>query len=755
MQKTFTGVLPALLLGLILPFFLPDPRAGLVLLLVIVALNRHRRCPVRLPGRQASALALGVAVTTVCAMDWWWGQLPEVCWRSAQEVTLRVISFPRVDRLPDGTPRQWFEGELENTEPGACSVSGTLGLALYEASPQLMLGDVLQVEVLLRPPATQLSAGAMPDQARNLSRNRRANGTIRTVIQRRSAETGLDAWRARLGRGIERAIGDPRQAAILRALVVGDAAGLGVEDWQRFRTLGIAHVLVISGLHIGLVAGFAWGLSGLPRRFARIPGDCGGEQWRVAVTFLAAGAYALLAGLTVPTQRALLMLCVVLGVRALGWRVSPLRALMLAVALILLLDPPALLGSSLWMSAGATGVLLLLAERPSAQTHWLFTLLALQLRLLVCLLPLGWFWFGEASLAGILTNLTVVPVLTFWTVPLALLGAAAESLQTGLGALAWQFSALPLPPVLSAIDWLAARSDWLMLEVQVGGPLAVGLGLVVLAALLRRWWVGCVGGLLSVIALWPSGPISEFVVLDVGQGTAVLLRHGDRVLLYDSGGGVPGRFTQTEKIVLPWLRQAGITRIDTLLISHRDLDHSAGTAVLRDNLPIGRHLGYEGDPCTEGKLWQWDAEVTFRVLNGDGQDEGNSNANSCVLLIDVLDTRILLAGDIDLRRERQMVRYWRDQLRADLLLVAHHGSATSTGYSWLKWVAPRVAVLSRARANRFGHPAEVVMERLRALNIEVVDTAASGTVRWQLAPGGQLRRIPSRGAWSPWWLQLR
>ena len=744
-------MLPALLLGLILPFFLPDPRWGLVLLLVPLALSCHWRHA----RRQALAVTVGIAVTTAHAIDWWRGQLPEVCWRIPHEVTFRVESFPRFDELPDGTPRQWFEGALLASERSDCRVRGRVGFAFYEATPALALGDVLRAAVILRPPATQLSAGALPDQARNLSRNRRANGTLRQVLQRQPAERGVSGWRARLARGIERAISDSRQAAILRALVVGDAAGIGVGDWQRFRKLGLAHVLVISGLHIGLVAGFVWGLAGLPRRLLRMPGDCGGERWRIGATFVAAGAYALLAGLTVPTQRALVMLCVLLGIRALGWEVAPLRALMLAVTIILLLDPPALLGSSLWMSAGATGVLLLLAERSSEQTPWLLQLVWLQVRLLVCLLPLGWFWFGEVSMAGVLTNLSIVPVLTFWTVPIALLGAAVETLQPEAGAISWQIANLPLPLLLQTMDWLAARSDRLLLEVQFSGLKASGLGLLVLAMLLRRWWVGVVGALVGAVSLWPTGAITELVVLDVGQGTAVLLRHGDRTLLYDSGGGVPDGFTQAEKIVLPWLRQAGISGLDTLVISHRDLDHSAGTAVLESALPIDQHLGFDGVPCTAGKVWQWYPDVTFQMLNGDGQDEDNSNANSCVLLIDVLGTRILLAGDIGVRRERQLVRYWREQLRADLLLVAHHGSATSTGYSWLKWVAPREAILSRARANRFGHPADEVMARSRALDIEIVDTAASGTVRWQLLPGGDFRRSRRAPEWTHGGLRLR
>jgi competence protein ComEC len=760
MQAAFPVILLALMLGLILPFFFPDPRwgIGLVIAAAIAAGAVRvwlipRVCPRRL-SRSAAAFAMGAAVSTAHGIDWWFGQLPETCWRDAHEVTVKVVTFPRVDQLPDGTPRQWFEGALLASARKECHVRGTLGMAFYQGEPSLQLGDVLQAGVRLRPPSTQLSAGAFPDQARNLARDRRANGTVIQLLARKAATTGLQAWRRRLAHALDTAIPDERQAALLRALVVGDAAGISTEDWQRFRHLGLAHVLVISGLHIGLVAAFAWGIAGLPRRFHRFRGDRGGEGIRMMVTLFAALAYAALAGLTVPTQRALIMLGVVLGIRALGWQVAPLNALGLAVAIILLWDPPALLASSLWMSAGATGVLLLLVDRSPDERPWLFRAVALQLRLIIYLLPLGWFWFGEASVAGVFTNLVIVPVLTFWTVPLALVGAASETLVTGTGLVGWRLSSLPLPLLLNVLDWLAIRAGSLMLEVQASASLATGLGVLALALLTKRRGLGVLGSLVTAFALWPLNPKTELVVLDVGQGTAVVFNHRGRILLYDTGGGSPSGFTQADKIIVPWLRHHGISQIDTLVTSHQDHDHSAGIEVLMQAFPVTRQWGFQGLPCTEGKVWHWAPGITFQFLNGEGQDLESSNANSCVLLIEANGTRIILAGDIGLRRERQLVRYWWERLKADLLLVAHHGSSTSTGYSWLKWVDPGQAILSRARGNRFGHPAPEVVARLNALNIDIVDTAKSGTVRWELSRDGRVQRTASRNLWSPWWLRL-
>lgn len=755
--QLLTSPLACLLAGLILPLSLPNPWWGLLLIAVACAVFRRKILAARGLWHAAMALCVGSAVTGVQGAWWWGSQLPEACWRLGHGATLQIVSFPTLDWLPDGTPQQWFLAEIVDSAEPLCHVSGAIGLSLYMAEPALRLGDTLQAVVKLRPPATQLARGVVADQARNIARNRRANGTIVELMDFERAAQGILAWRRALAAAIDDALATaqrgPESAAIVRALVVGDASGISRSNWQTFRRLGIAHVLVISGLHIGLVAGFVWGAVGAVRRLIRMPDDRGAEWSPIFSSLLAATVYSLLAGLTLPTQRALVMVVLALLLRGLGWQTQPMRGLLLAIAMILLVHAHSALGSSLWMSAGATAVLLWLARNPRGDMPWLMQLLWLQIRLVLWMVPLGWFWFGEVSLIGVISNLTFVPVLSWWTVPMALVGAIADSLSPGLGDVCWRLAALPMPALLSGMTWLEANADWGVVRWQVDLLTAGALALSVIALRAKR-----VAVLIATWLIWwllDQPPETELTVLDVGQGSAVVFRHEDKTLLYDTGGGMPGLSLQADKIILPWLAAHHIRKIDTLVVSHQDLDHSAGAMRLREALAPNRIIGWGGAPCRVGDTWEWRPHIRFVVLNGDGHSVDSSNANSCVLLIEAKGSRILLAGDIDVRRERALVRYWRDILKCDVLLLAHHGSNTSTGYTWLKWTDPDEVVISRSRANRFGHPAAQVMARLEAMGPLILDTAESGTIGWRLLAGGVRVRSAARSAWSPYWLALR
>ena len=214
----------------------------------------------------------------------------------------------------------------------------------------------------------------------------------------------------------------------------------------------------------------------------------------------------------------------------------------------------------------------------------------------------------------------------------------------------------------------------------------------------------------------PAGR-TRVTVLDVGQGTAVIIRSGDRTLVYDTGGGDPAGANMATTVLLPWLRRQGVNELDTLVISHPDNDHSAGAGTLLAALPVGRlYRGGQvpglagGRPCVAGQAWRWPGGQTFRFLSPAGSSTGSSNDNSCVLQIAAAGHRLLLAGDVESAVERDLVRYWGDALASDWLLVAHHGSRTSSTYALLKTVRPATAVISSGYANRFGHPHPDVVE---------------------------------------------
>ncbi len=700
---------------------------------------------------------MGLLAASFHGWQWQQRQLPKDCWRKATVATIQVNDFPRQLTLQDGTLGQRFPATLMMNEGERCPSVGRVELTLYTASPPLMPGERIRAEIALRPPTSQWSPAMIPDQARHAARGVIASGAVRTLLAvepaggwwARSRQAVTEALQANLEPGPER--------KILRALLVGDATALGDEQWQRFRDLGMAHVLVISGLHVGLVAGGVWSLLGLARRCWRVPGDRGGMVLHTLITLLAAAAYAGLAGFTVPTQRALYMLTVVMLLRLCGWRTTATQALLLALNALLLMNPHAALGGTLWMSAGATWWLLFLAERRAPGRFRVASLLGFQCLLVLGLVPITLFWFGEASLLAIASNLLLVPVLTLWTIPWGLAGVLALDAIPTLTTLCWHWAAWPLPWLLEVMLFAQTRfTPGGVLNVDLDGIQALGLTLLLAGLIQRRraLMLAAGGALVGGLVVQPRPSEAELAVLDVGQGTAVVFSDQQRVLVYDTGGGIPGGFTQAEKVLQPYLNRFYGGRVDMLIVSHGDTDHSAGASYLLTQQAIGRHLGYGGEPCRTGMAWQWGNRTRFTILNGDGQNADASNASSCVLLIEHRGYRLLLAGDIDLSRERDLVRYWRQDLRADWLLVGHHGSQTSSGHTWLKWVSPDVAVLSRARANRFGHPAAPVLDRLVAAGSRVDDTAVDGTLRWRFADNGEVMMVPMRGRWTPYWLRL-
>jgi competence protein ComEC len=428
--------------------------------------------------------------------------------------------------------------------------------------------------------------------------------------------------------------------------------------------------------------------------------------------------------------------------------------LLLAAVVVLVLNPLALLGSGLWLSFGAVAALLWLAPWLAGKPRWQ-RLPGTHGFMMLVMLPMGGWWFGGSSLVAGLANFLMVPVIGLFVVPLALLGVLSNYLLPGLEQWLWELAAWPLEKLLPPARQLAASNmNWLYLPLVPGLTEAVlagsGVALLILpaAAPLR-----ILAALLVVPLLSAPNPSrvarpgdTTVTVLDVGQGTAVVVRAGSRALLYDTGGGDPGGMNMATAVVLPYLRRQGIRELDTLIISHPDADHSAGAGSVLRSLPVHRFLYgggppgvASGQPCVAGTAWRWPDGQQFQLLSPAIETGLSSNDSSCVLQIEAAGHRLLLAGDIESSREQALVRYWAGKLRSDWLLVAHHGSQTSSSWAWLKTVQARSAVISRAYANRFGHPHPAVLHRLRHSGADIYDTASGGALEFELAFGQPMK----------------
>ena len=598
---------------------------------------------------------------------------------------------------------------------------------------------------------------------------------------------------------------DPQAAGLIAALVVGDQAAIERTDWDVFRATGVAHLVSISGLHITM---FAWGamaaVGWLWRRSQRL---C---LWLPAPTaallggVLLALAYALFSGWGVPAQRTCVMLAVVAALRILGLRWPWPQVWLMAFCAVVASDPWALLQAGFWLSFVAVGVLFAsdtgrqrtvplrpqprlptagadprdnldtvavppapegstrsvwlraMLARAQALTGGLRTLAGEQWTITLALAPLSVLLFGQMSVVGLVANLLAVPWVTLVLTPLAMLGL--------LVAPVWVLAALAVDALMAVLQTLAAWPGavlslavpplWLAALATLGGLLLVLPG---------PWSVRLLGlPLLLAVPLWqaPAPAVGEFELLaaDVGQGNAVLVRTAQHALLFDAGPRYSLESDAGHRVLVPLL-QATQTRLDRLVLSHRDTDHVGGAAAVLATQPQADMLtslstdhplllGRTAQRCEAGQDWAWDG-VRFDVLHPRAQDyeaqpPPKPNALSCVLRISGGGASALLAGDIERAQEAALVAglahaNGANGLGATVLLAPHHGSTTSSSAEFLAAVQPEVVLVQSGYRNRYGHPAPEVMARYRALGagfaagqtLEIVDSPHCGAFTWR------------------------
>jgi len=551
-----------------------------------------------------------------------------------------------------------------------------------------------------------------------------------------------------------------RQAAgVVAALVTGDQRAIARADWQVFRATGVAHLVSISGLHISMFAWLATVLVGCVWRCsARLCLAIPVPTAALVGAIVLATAYALFSGWGVPTQRTVCMLLTVGLLRLSGKRWPWPHVWLLALTIVLAIDPWALLQAGFWLSFVAVAVLFAAAphfqadEQPYGWQRLKQALLAplrAQWVITLALTPLTLLLFGQVSLVGFVANAFAIPWTTLVIAPLALLGLVSPALwQVAVWCVQWQSAGL---------HWLAA---WPWAQVMLPmAPLWAGMAAMaggLLLALHLPWRVRLLGLPLVLPALcWqpPRPAMGQFDVLaaDVGQGQAALVRTAHHSLLYDTGPRYSASSDAGERVLVPLLQAMG-ERLDIIVLSHGDIDHIGGVHAVQAQQPQAKLYGsieskhllrkqYTIGSCAQGEQWEWDG-VQFEVLHPPPWYAGpNRNAQSCVLRISAAPDKrggmaavALLTGDIEKAQELALVRAAQEgdvELTANMLLVPHHGSKTSSSAVFLDAVRPSVAVIQAGYRNRFGHPAAPVWQRYIQRGISVVQTPACGAATWQ------------------------
>ncbi len=622
-----------------------------------------------------------------------------------------------------------------------------LKLSEYGRNKPLRGGEIWSLLVRLKRPHGFQNAAGFDYRRWLMMQGIHATGYVRPKAERVFlGEAGwnyaLLRWRQALSERLQQSLPADSLQGILRALVLADRNGIDDDQWQVLRKTGTAHLVAISGLHIGLaatlghlLASLLWRLFGAWRLRVSRP------VFAAGVALLFAVVYAALAGFSLPTQRALLMLAVWLGAVIFQRPLQPWRGFSLALLAVLLLDPLAAFSASFWLSFSAVALIFyLFVGRLQREARWL-QLGRVHLALALGLSPLLLLFFQQGSLIAPLANLLAVPWVSLLVVPLSLLAAVMLPLSDAVSG--WLFSAADsallllwsLLQRLADLPWaawsFAISSLWLLL------PTILALLLLLAPRGFPARWL-CLPLLMPLFLWQPARPQQGelwLTVLDVGQGLSVLLQTAQHTLLYDTGAKFSPRFDAARAVILPTLRVQRIERLDRLILSHNDLDHVGALQPLLDRFPVRRLSSgqpeswpqLQVDACRAGQRWSWDG-VRFEFLHPTEAVQKSDNNYSCVLKVSSDYGAVLIPGDIEKPVEKQLLKSGQD-LSATLLIAAHHGSRSSSSWDFIQAVQPRYVIYSTGYRNRFHHPHPTVVERFKRLGVAGFNTAEVGAVR--------------------------
>jgi competence protein ComEC len=535
------------------------------------------------------------------------------------------------------------------------------------------------------------------------------------------------------------------QGGVIVALAIGAQEGIPQDQWRVFNRTGTSHLIAISGLHVGLVAGLGyflgrwiWSLFGSAALMLAAP------RMGAVAGFLAAFGYSALAGFSIPTERTLIMIAVVAAGVFSNRRISPIDLLLAALWLVLLWEPFAVMSAGFWLSFTAVAVILYgMAGRVKlhglwwsvGKVHWVVGL---------GLMPLLLLLFGQNPTLGPVANLAAVPWVSFGVVPLVLLGLLFLPLSEAAGILCLQWAERMMSWLWPYLEWLSDQTfaTWNPPPPEPWVAVAALVGVLIL--LMPRGLPGRGLGLiwlLPVACQQPSRPDAGefwFTLLDVGQGLSAVVHTEGHVLVYDAGPRFSDSFDAGRAAVVPYLRHHGIDEVDTVVISHGDNDHIGGLEGLLDEIPASAILtsvpnqvrSPKAKPCQDGQHWRWDG-VDFEMLNPPPGSFGKENDQSCVLRVSTGDLSVLLPGDIEWRGEERLLQSHVNNLQARVLVAPHHGSKTSSSPAFIDAVAPDYVLFPVGYGNRFGFPRPEILDRYSHGKSVLMKVSETGAIQFR------------------------
>ena len=736
----------AFLLGIISASYLPEMPglwwSGLLLIILpVIWFFRRYRWVQSVAVFISGGLWLIVYVHLFAPVD-----LPTLIDSQTITVTGEIVAIPR-----NNTQRSRFDFFINEIHDVDTKWHGKVRLSWYHPDVHLRAGQHWRLKIKLKPAHGFANPGGF-DYERSLYRQGiAATGYVREAKSAIliSQSTTLHSIRQFLSNNLRQAMPTAQHAGLLIALTTGDKQYIDPQQWQVLTRTGTIHLMAISGLHIGLIFGlFFWLGSFTWRMSARLCLFRPAQDVAIVTGLIAAIIYAAMAGFSIPTQRALIMLAVI-AISLLSRRLTaPLDVLQAALLMVLMLDPLAILSAGFWLSFAAVAVILLTLDRAddASETPAWYRLIKIQWVIALGLLPLTSLFFYQVSVVAPVMNLLAVPWVGLLVVPLSLMGAVLSVISPSMAE--W---------VLSLADSLMQILWWLLTQAS-DSPYAVvhpanpapwillltlsGLALVLFHPATRYRVVGLC--LFAPLFLPATSSLEEpgFQVdfLDVGQGLAVVVRTAEHTLLYDAGFSNDTGFDIGQRVVLPYLWHQGVTVLNRVVLSHDDRDHVGGYASVSREIPVRQLTVMPGSKyladssvtaCQAGESWSWDG-VDFRFLHPQVNAGGQENNRSCVLKISGRGGgSVLLTGDIEKSAEKNLILHAHNQLQADVLLAPHHGSKTSSTREFIASVKAKEVVYSAGYRNRFGFPKPEVMARYTRASVRQWNTADSGMLRYR------------------------